>query len=78
MRVKTPASIALLVLLTLNFGARAQQSGKSVAGSAVWNDNSLIAIQKKGGDPTRPGDVKIEFYGPVSYTHLTLPTIYSV
>jgi hypothetical protein len=63
MRLKTLAAIVSFVLLTLNDGARAQQSESSVGTSPVWNDNSLITVQKKGGDPTRSGDVKIEFYG---------------
>ena len=49
--------------------------------SPAWNDNSLITVQKTGGDPTRAGDVKIEFYGhdafkitsPVGLTVLTDP-----
>ncbi len=81
MRLKTLAPIVFFVLLTLSRDARAQESGKSVAPSPAWNDNSPIAIQKKGGDPTRPGDVKIEFYGhdafkitsPVGLTVLTDP-----
>ena len=63
MRLKTLAPIVLFVLFTLTCNARAQQSGKSVAPSPAWNDNSLITVQKTGGDPTRQGDVKIEFYG---------------
>src|SRR5579862_3941403 len=55
MGLKTPAAIVSLVLLTLS-GADAQEP-------AAWNDNSLIAVQKNGGDPSRPGNVKIEFYG---------------
>jgi L-ascorbate metabolism protein UlaG (beta-lactamase superfamily) len=81
MRVKTLAPIVLFVVLTLTGGARAQQSGKSVPPSPAWNDNSLITVQKTGGDPTRAGDVKIEFYGhdafkitsPVGLTVLTDP-----
>jgi L-ascorbate metabolism protein UlaG (beta-lactamase superfamily) len=81
MRLKTLAPIVLFVLFTLACDARAQQSGKSVAPSPAWNDNSLITVQKTGGDPTRPGDVKIEFYGhdafkitsPVGLTVLTDP-----
>jgi L-ascorbate metabolism protein UlaG (beta-lactamase superfamily) len=57
MRVKAFASVALLSMLATF--ARAQQS----VSSRVWNDNSLIAVQKHGGEPTRPGDVRIEFYG---------------
>jgi L-ascorbate metabolism protein UlaG (beta-lactamase superfamily) len=63
MRLKRLAPIGSFVLITLTCDARAQQTGKSVAPSPAWNDNSLIAVQKTGGDPTRPGDVKIEFYG---------------
>jgi L-ascorbate metabolism protein UlaG (beta-lactamase superfamily) len=61
MRLKTLAAIVSFVLMTLNSGARALQSALDT--SPAWNDNTLIAVQKKGGDPTRWGDVKIEFYG---------------
>jgi len=81
MRIKAFASIVLLSVLTLIFGVRAQQSDTSTASSPAWNDNSLIAVQKHGGDPTRSGDVKIEFYGhnafkitsPAGLTVLTDP-----
>jgi L-ascorbate metabolism protein UlaG (beta-lactamase superfamily) len=81
MRLKTLAAIVLFVVLTLTCGTHAQQSARSVAPSSAWNDNSLITVQKRGGDPTRPGDVKIEFYGhdafkitsPVGLTVLTDP-----
>ena len=63
MRLKTLAAIVSFALLTLNYGAGAQQSGRSVDTSPAWNDNSLITVQKKAGNPTRSGDVKIEFYG---------------
>jgi L-ascorbate metabolism protein UlaG (beta-lactamase superfamily) len=63
MRFITSALIVLFVSLALTFGARAQQSEISAAPSASWNDNSLITVQNEGGDPTRAGDVKIEFYG---------------
>jgi L-ascorbate metabolism protein UlaG (beta-lactamase superfamily) len=63
MCLKTLARIVLLVLFILACDVRAQQSGKSVAPSPAWNDNSLITVQKTGGAPTRPSDVKIEFYG---------------
>jgi hypothetical protein len=61
--------------------ARAPQSGKSEASSPAWNDNSLITVQETGGNSTRTGDVKIEFYGhdafkitsPVGLTVLTDP-----
>jgi hypothetical protein len=81
MRLKTFAPIVLFVLLALTFGARAQQSETSAAPSPAWNANSLINVQKDGGDPTRSGDVKIEFYGhdafkitsPAGLTVLTDP-----
>jgi L-ascorbate metabolism protein UlaG (beta-lactamase superfamily) len=63
MRLKAFVLIVLLILLALPFGACAQQSETAAAPSPAWNDNSLVAIQKEGGDPTRAGDVKIEFYG---------------
>jgi L-ascorbate metabolism protein UlaG (beta-lactamase superfamily) len=52
-----------------------------VDSSPAWNNNSLIAVQKKGGNPTRSGVVKIEFYGhdafkvtsPAGLTVLTDP-----
>ena len=81
MRLKTLAAIVSFVLLALTCGALAQQSGRSAASSPAWNDNSLITVQKNGGDPTRSGDVKIEFYGhdafkitsPAGLTVLTDP-----
>ena len=81
MRLKTLAATVSFVLLTLNDGARAQQSERSADTSPAWNDNSLITVQKKGGHPTRSGDVKIEFYGhdafkvtsPAGLTVLTDP-----
>src|ERR1700675_1182663 len=81
MRLITFALIVLLISSASPFGARAQQSENSAAASSAWNDNPLITIQKEGGDPTRAGDVKIEFYGhdafkitsPVGVTVLTDP-----
>ena len=81
MRLKTFAPIALFVLLASTFVARTQQSEPSVGPLPSWNDNSLITVQKNGGDPTRSGDVKIEFYGhnafkitsPAGLTVLTDP-----
>lgn len=78
---KRSPPIVLIVVLILTFAARAQQSDTSVAPSPAWNDNPLIMVQKGGGDPTRPGDVGIEFYGhnafkitsPAGLTVLTDP-----
>ena len=63
MRLKGLAAIVTFFVLTLYDGARAQQPERSVDTSPAWNDNSLIAVQKKGGNPSRSGDVKIEFSG---------------
>jgi L-ascorbate metabolism protein UlaG (beta-lactamase superfamily) len=81
MRLKTLAAIVSFVVLTLSDGARAQQSKRSVDTSPAWNDNNLIRVQRKGGDPARSGDVRIEFYGhdafkitsPAGLTVLTDP-----
>jgi hypothetical protein len=58
-------AIALIVLYMLAsaLSANGQKPEASGSASSVWNDNSLIDIQGKGGNPVRPGDVKIEFYG---------------
>lgn len=80
-RFKALASLVPLVVLALSFQGRAQQSSTAPEQSPPWNDNSLIAIQKEGGDPTRPGDIRIEFYGhdafkitsPAGLTVLTDP-----
>jgi chorismate mutase len=45
--LKTLAPIVLIVILTLNCDARAQQPGKSLAPSPAWNDNPLITVQKR-------------------------------
>ncbi|MGA9354329.1 MAG: MBL fold metallo-hydrolase [Terriglobales bacterium] len=89
-------SLVLLMpaLLTSRNAASAQQVENSAQKSATipgdnsagksasaWNDNSLITLQKKSGDPARPGEVKIEFYGhnafkftsPAGLTVLTDP-----
>jgi L-ascorbate metabolism protein UlaG (beta-lactamase superfamily) len=59
---QTAAATALFVLASA-FSADAQKPGASSGAIPQWNDNSLIEIQKKGGDPTRPGNIKVEFYG---------------
>lgn len=63
MRVKAFASIVMFVSFALSLSAFAQKSGASVVPYPVWNDNSLIAVQKGDGVPSRSGDVKVEFYG---------------
>jgi L-ascorbate metabolism protein UlaG (beta-lactamase superfamily) len=81
MRLKTFAPIVWFALLAWTCGGHAQQSARSAAPSPAWNDNSLVTVQKNGGDPTRSGDVKIEFYGhdafkitsPAGLTLLTDP-----
>ena len=63
MRFKTAALSTLFVLLASAFGASAQQSDTPATPLPPWNDNSLIKVQRNDEDPTRSGDVKIEFYG---------------
>lgn len=81
---KTPASRALFVLaLTLAAAsfARGQKPEAPAGASGPWNDNSLIEIQQKAGDPFRSGEVRIRFYGhdafeitsPAGLTVLTDP-----
>jgi L-ascorbate metabolism protein UlaG (beta-lactamase superfamily) len=60
MPVKAFASIVSFVVFALTVGVRAQQP---TTNASPWNNNSLITIQKHGGDPARPGEIKIEFYG---------------
>jgi L-ascorbate metabolism protein UlaG (beta-lactamase superfamily) len=69
---KTMASIAFFMLASA-LSANAQKSEASASASSAWNDNSLIDIQEKGGNPVRPGDVKIEFYGHDAFK-ITSPT----
>jgi len=81
MAFKTLAPIVLSVLLTFIYKATAQQLGESAAPSPAWNDTPLISVQKRGEDPARSGNVKIEFYGhdafkitsPLGLTVLTDP-----
>jgi L-ascorbate metabolism protein UlaG (beta-lactamase superfamily) len=63
MPFRTSAAIALFALLAFNAGAPGQQSEKSADTSRAWNDNSLIILRQKGGNPISAGDVQIEFYG---------------
>jgi len=63
MHLRMPVPIVWLVLLTLTCDARAQHTRKPVASSPAWNDNALITLQRTEGAPSRPGDIKIEFYG---------------
>lgn len=81
MHRKLVAPIFLLAACVCSSRALAQQPEKSATPSPAWNDNSLISLQRNGGDPTRPGNVKIEFYGhdafkitsPAGLTILTDP-----
>ena len=61
--VSTAVCSTVLLVFVSSSGAHGQKSDATSAAPQVWNDNSLINIQQKRGDPIRPGDVKIEFYG---------------
>src|SRR5258708_11555771 len=56
------ASIAFPVLPSA-LGASAQNTAPSAGIAPTRNDDSLIEIQARGGDPARSGNVRIEFYG---------------
>lgn len=73
MRRQAFTFLRLLVVVALGFQAYAQQFGTSTTSVAAWNDNPLVTAQKHGGDPTRPGDVKIQFYGHNAFK-ITSPT----
>jgi L-ascorbate metabolism protein UlaG (beta-lactamase superfamily) len=76
---KMLASISLVTSMASTCSAYPQESEPVAARLDAWNDNSLIDIQKNGGNPTRSGDVKFEFYGHdafkiISPTGLTILT----
>jgi L-ascorbate metabolism protein UlaG (beta-lactamase superfamily) len=56
-------TLMVLFMLASALSTSAQEPASSAGVSHVWNDNSLIKIQERAGDPVRPGDVKLEFYG---------------
>lgn len=45
------------------FSANGQNTEQAAGIAPARNDNSLIEIQARGGNPARPGNVRIEFYG---------------
>jgi hypothetical protein len=51
MRHKTFASVVMLACVVLSLYAHAQQPGTPAAPSPPWNDNSLITVEKAGGNP---------------------------
>jgi L-ascorbate metabolism protein UlaG (beta-lactamase superfamily) len=73
MRHQALALILLFAPTTVTFAARVQERDTSGTSSSVWNDNSLIMVQKGGGDPARYGDVRIQFYGHDAFM-ITSPT----
>jgi hypothetical protein len=58
--------VAVAAMLLATAPAYAQLGG-SRAFTFSENDNHLIDLQKAGGDPSRAGRVKIEFYGHMAY-----------
>lgn len=75
--LKTLTAIVLFVFSTLKDGARAQQPGKLADTSPAWNDNSLMTIQRSFEDPTRSGNVRIEFYGHNAFKVTSPPSFRS-
>jgi L-ascorbate metabolism protein UlaG (beta-lactamase superfamily) len=62
LRYKKVARIVALILFS-GISALTQKPQASADAAPRWNVDSLIEIQAKAGDPTRPGSVGIEFYG---------------
>src|ERR1700734_4206825 len=73
MRHKALALFLLFAPTTATFAARVLERDSLGSSSSVWNDNSLIKVQKGGGGPARHGDVKIGFYGHNAFV-ITSPT----
>jgi L-ascorbate metabolism protein UlaG (beta-lactamase superfamily) len=57
------AALTTLFILPSALSVCAQKSEASASAPPTRNDNSLIEIQAKGGDSSRPGNITIEFYG---------------
>jgi L-ascorbate metabolism protein UlaG (beta-lactamase superfamily) len=70
---KALALCLLFASTTAAFAARVLERDGLGSSSSVWNDNSLIRVQKGGGDPARHGDVRIRFYGHDAFL-ITSPT----
>jgi L-ascorbate metabolism protein UlaG (beta-lactamase superfamily) len=66
MRVISAALGVCACAILESTGASAQIEG-SRAFTFSENNNQLIAIQQKGGDPAKDGHVKIEFYGHMAF-----------
>jgi L-ascorbate metabolism protein UlaG (beta-lactamase superfamily) len=85
MRVGMLAAIFAVALFNLGGSGRERQSGKPAnaapapapAPAPAQNNNFVVAIQEKGGDPARAGNVKIKFYGHDAF-EITSPEDLSV
>jgi L-ascorbate metabolism protein UlaG (beta-lactamase superfamily) len=77
MRVGMLAAIFAVWLLNLTGGEREQQPEKLANATPAQNNNFVMGIQEKGGDSTRPGNVKIKFYGHDAF-EITSPEDLSV
>jgi L-ascorbate metabolism protein UlaG (beta-lactamase superfamily) len=60
--IRAAVSMAMFIMVSA-FSVHGQKPAATSGASTVWNNNALIEIQRKGGDPTRAGEVKVEFYG---------------
>ena len=56
---------------------KVRQMGMRVALAAKWREGNLFVVDVEGVDSRRTGEF-VDALEAVSYTHLTLPTIYSV
>ena len=56
-----------------------EKSGRDVSGAEPSEDGIAALIEDRDADdPDQVGEIPAGNAGAVSYTHLTLPTIYSV
>jgi len=62
-RILKTSALATFIMLAAAGMVHAQVIEGSHAFTFPENNNQLIAIQQKGGDPGHAGNVKIEFYG---------------
>ena len=77
MRVGILVAVFAAALLNSSGSLGERQSQKPPKATPARNNNFLMAIQEKGGDPERAGNVKIRFYGHDAF-EITSPQDLSV
>ena len=69
-KISTVSDISLVEKQTVNAPNSATPESPIILSSLLYAYDDVISVNQTTGFP--------DTYGPVSYTHLTLPTIYSV